>query len=309
MAEAAPPPRPLWKQELNRKLEGYRDRQRLAREIDESGEDGLSPGGEKPGQETAPLASGRHRGVFSETVPMGGLGAARARVPEPEKERPPANRWRRVEKTPSQQPLPPLKPTPASGPARSEAQASLPRPKPASPHPHAEAVASEAPIAPIAIRAIAGLLDIAVVVVALGVFVGVCSLAGGAVVSEEGTVNALGFSFLIILSFYWIFYLRYLGQTNGMTWLGLRVLNFDGQRPSDSQRLTRALGTILSAASLGLGFAWAVADEERLTWHDRMSKTFVTRDASEKTSGFRRVKGAVRPDRTRLPDLKPSRTL
>ena len=42
----------------------------------------------------------------------------------------------------------------------------------------------------------------------------------------------MAFAFFAIISFYWIFYIRYLGETTGMTWLGLRVLNFDGQPPT-----------------------------------------------------------------------------
>ena len=34
----------------------------------------------------------------------------------------------------------------------------------------------------------------------------------------------------------------------------------------------------LSLAALGIGFVWAAADEQGLTWHDRMSKTFVAQD-------------------------------
>ena len=33
---------------------------------------------------------------------------------------------------------------------------------------------------------------------------------------------------------------------------------------------------ILSAVSLGLGFAWAFFDEDTLCWHDRMTRTYST---------------------------------
>jgi len=32
----------------------------------------------------------------------------------------------------------------------------------------------------------------------------------------------------------------------------------------------------LSLCSLGLGLVWALVDEESLTWHDHISKTFPT---------------------------------
>ena len=146
-------------------------------------------------------------------------------------------------------------------------------------------------------------------------FLAVFYLMGGVALTDLEGLRSISVAFLAIVCFYWIFYVGYLGGTSGMNWLGLRVLNFDGEPPSDAQRRTRALGTILSTLSLGLGFAWSIADEEKLTWHDRMSKTFVTRDGS---LGFRTrsprpenhqdaARGAEAPGK-RLPELRsPSR--
>jgi hypothetical protein len=38
-------------------------------------------------------------------------------------------------------------------------------------------------------------------------------------------------------------------------------------------RQTRAAASALSAFSIGLGYAWALVDEDRLGWHDRISQT------------------------------------
>ena len=32
---------------------------------------------------------------------------------------------------------------------------------------------------------------------------------------------------------------------------------------------------ILSLAPVGLGFAWSIFDEDHLTWHDRISQTYL----------------------------------
>jgi uncharacterized RDD family membrane protein YckC len=84
--------------------------------------------------------------------------------------------------------------------------------------------------------------------------------------------------FVAILAFYFYFFLRFGGATAGMAWTGLRILNFDGGYPSVSQLQARAVGTILSFAAAFVGFLWAAVDYEGLTWHDRMSKTFLTCD-------------------------------
>jgi len=38
----------------------------------------------------------------------------------------------------------------------------------------------------------------------------------------------------------------------------------------------RAAGYLLSAGTLFLGFLWALWDEDGLTWHDRLSRTYLT---------------------------------
>lgn len=75
----------------------------------------------------------------------------------------------------------------------------------------------------------------------------------------------------------WIFAGR---ETAGMRWAGLRLINFDG-RPADRRaRLLRALGGCLSLSAGAIGLLWALVDEERLAWHDHMSKTFPTLEES-----------------------------
>jgi uncharacterized RDD family membrane protein YckC len=59
-----------------------------------------------------------------------------------------------------------------------------------------------------------------------------------------------------------------------MRFAGLHLVDFDGRAPSREQRLLRQLVTLLSTLSAGLGLIWALVDEENLTWHDHISKTF-----------------------------------
>ena len=91
-------------------------------------------------------------------------------------------------------------------------------------------------------------------------------------------IRVISIAFVLNLTFYLLCFLLFAGRTAGMSWLGLSVLNLDGEPPAASQRRSRAFGTLLSLAALGIGFVWAAADEQGLTWHDRMSKTFVAQD-------------------------------
>ena len=64
------------------------------------------------------------------------------------------------------------------------------------------------------------------------------------------------------------------GDSPGMVWCNLRLLNFTGQAPTRRQRAQRFAGTLLSLAAAGLGLIWALGDEEKLGWNDHISKTF-----------------------------------
>jgi uncharacterized RDD family membrane protein YckC len=295
----------LWKQELNRKLEGYRDRQKQGEA------ERLAP---VPGAAQSPPAENRTEAKPGRMAAAAGAGAGHKRLlpigaqpvgpagPKPKVE---AN-WRRVTPPPDSQKLPPLpKPTPAAATAANERPAAHTathdsgRRGGAAAYRQGSEIAAT-PIAPLAIRAVAGVLDFAIIVVAVGIFLAVFYLMGGVALTDLEGLRSISVAFLAIVCFYWIFYVGYLGGTSGMNWLGLRVVNFDGESPSGAQRRTRALGTILSTLSLGLGFAWSIADEEKLTWHDRMSKTFVTRDGS---MGFR-VRTPSGTSGKRLPELR-----
>lgn len=75
---------------------------------------------------------------------------------------------------------------------------------------------------------------------------------------------------------YQLMFTLYAGQTVGMQMARLRVSTFDGRTPNWGERKQRAILTVLSCASIGLGFLWAFIDEDSLCWHDRATKTFVT---------------------------------
>jgi uncharacterized RDD family membrane protein YckC len=40
-------------------------------------------------------------------------------------------------------------------------------------------------------------------------------------------------------------------------------------------RRWRVLASVLSGFSLALGYAWCFLDEDRLSWHDRITRTYM----------------------------------
>jgi uncharacterized RDD family membrane protein YckC len=65
-------------------------------------------------------------------------------------------------------------------------------------------------------------------------------------------------------------------DTPGMRFAGLRLVDFDGRAPRRQHRIVRQFAGLLSLLSAGVGLVWALVDEESLTWHDHISKTFPT---------------------------------
>lgn len=69
------------------------------------------------------------------------------------------------------------------------------------------------------------------------------------------------------------------GQTLGMRPWRLRVVAADGGRPTRKALLLRYVVGNVSLLLAGLGFWWAWFDRDRLTWHDRLSRTRIVREA------------------------------
>lgn len=63
--------------------------------------------------------------------------------------------------------------------------------------------------------------------------------------------------------------------TPGMRLARLELTTFEGKPASTGARRCRALASTLSALSIGLGYAWALFDEDQLGWHDRITGTLL----------------------------------
>ena len=67
------------------------------------------------------------------------------------------------------------------------------------------------------------------------------------------------------------------GATPGMRYAGVSLCTFDNRCPTLTQRCGRLGAMFLSVLPLGLGVAWAIFDEDHLSWHDRLSRTYQRR--------------------------------
>lgn len=134
----------------------------------------------------------------------------------------------------------------------------------------------EIPVASLSERRLAGTLDLLFLSLTYAGFLAMFRSLGGRL--EFGRVDLLvsATTFLLFYTLYFSLFTSLAGTTPGMQARGLHLVRMDGTLPRTHELLWRSFGYVISGATLALGFFWAVWDEEGLTWHDRISQTYVT---------------------------------
>ena len=122
------------------------------------------------------------------------------------------------------------------------------------------------------LRVLAGLVDSAMVLTGVALFILWLGEMNSLPVGSLGLLVAAGVS-VFLWTLYQYLFLVYRGSTAGLGVAKLTLATMQGTAALRSARRTRALCMLLSCASLGLGFAWAFLDEDGLCWHDRISQT------------------------------------
>ena len=130
--------------------------------------------------------------------------------------------------------------------------------------------------APLGTRIFADLIDGTLVLVADALFAMIfIAMNGGLPQTRLAALYASALPTLFFAAYQYIF-LVYGGATPGMTLAGLELTTFERKYPRRLRRAARAFAMMVSCISVGLGFAWAVLDEDSLCWHDRITRTHLT---------------------------------
>ena len=132
------------------------------------------------------------------------------------------------------------------------------------------------PVAPLTERSRAALLDVGFLLAAYAAFLTLFGSLGGQFSFGKADAAVYLITFVLFYAQYFTLFTALGGATPGMHLRGLEVVGFDGGAPTMRQLLLRSFGYLVSAGTLCLGFLWAVWDEDHLTWHDRMSQTYLT---------------------------------
>ena len=88
---------------------------------------------------------------------------------------------------------------------------------------------------------------------------------------EIGSLVAL----LLAGAAYKVLFFTLARATPGMRYARLALCTFDGGVPTRAQRYARLAALLLSILPVGLGFVWAIFDDQNLTWHDRITRTYL----------------------------------
>jgi len=126
---------------------------------------------------------------------------------------------------------------------------------------------------PFSRRLLAGAVDAGIVCVALAAFAYVFFRISGAFLPWRTATEAAAALLAGFWPAYQYVFLVFSKTTPGLRVAKLEVTRFDGGPASRSLRRWRVLASLLSCASLGLGYAWCFLDEDQLSWHDRITRT------------------------------------
>jgi uncharacterized RDD family membrane protein YckC len=132
------------------------------------------------------------------------------------------------------------------------------------------------PVATPTHRLVASGIDGAIILFGFGILVSIFELMGGSFGAGKAQWIGLGAAFALVSMLYGLIWAIAGRETAGMHFTDLELITFDGFPLDARSRALRFAATWLSFCSGGLGLVWAMADEENLTWHDHISKTFPT---------------------------------
>lgn len=94
--------------------------------------------------------------------------------------------------------------------------------------------------------------------------------------ADPVSAAVLAASVILIGLLYHSVFLAVRGETPGMRFAGLRLVDFDGRGTNAEQIQMRIIGAFVSVLPACVGLLWALVDEESLTWQDHISHTFPT---------------------------------
>lgn len=144
-----------------------------------------------------------------------------------------------------------------------------------------------AQVAPIELRLMASCVDGAIILASFIAFTGLVVATASfttthlvhttsAPIAISLPTAAIGATATLALfwTLYHLLFFTFSEATPGMNYARIALCTLSDENPTRKAMRRRILGTVVAATPLGLGFLWAWLDEERLGWHDRLSRMY-----------------------------------
>jgi uncharacterized RDD family membrane protein YckC len=150
------------------------------------------------------------------------------------------------------------------------------------PQPETTSISQLAEIASISRRLMAAAVDACLIGAALVAFATTVSWISGPrlqALSQSGCrtmlAGAVMITFAIAALLYQLLFFSLNEATPGMRYAHIGLCTFAETNPTRRALRRRVLATVLAACPLGLGLLWAWMDDDRLGWHDRISRMYL----------------------------------
>ena len=92
--------------------------------------------------------------------------------------------------------------------------------------------------------------------------------------SKPMLAGAVVFTFAIAALLYQFLFFSLNEATPGMRYARIGLCTFGDSNPTRKAMRRRVMAQMLAVGPLGLGVLWAWMDDDRLAWHDRISRTY-----------------------------------
>lgn len=129
-------------------------------------------------------------------------------------------------------------------------------------------------VAPIEDRLMAAIVDAALTLCAFLMFVLVFVACTPHPPEGKGAIVAAGGVLIGFVALYqWLFF-TFADATPGMRYARIALCTFEDENPARRTLQYRVGACFLAILPMGLGFLWTLLDDDRLGWHDRMTRTY-----------------------------------
>ncbi len=128
--------------------------------------------------------------------------------------------------------------------------------------------------APMSLRIMATTVDAAIIAIGFIGFVAVAShIADGLPTGIPGTIAA-GCTLAVFYLLYQLLFFSFSEQTPGMRYARLGFCTFADGNPTRSAIRRRILAQMVALCPFGVGILWSLLDDDKLGWHDRISRMY-----------------------------------